>query len=68
VLSGARRRLMLEVMHEPKTINELSRWQRYGQAIAATRYTPVQRWHAVGITQQATPAPRQRSAQSLKPR
>jgi predicted transcriptional regulator len=24
VLSGARRRLMLEVMHEPKTINELS--------------------------------------------
>jgi predicted transcriptional regulator len=24
VLSGARRRLMLEVMHEPKTINELT--------------------------------------------
>jgi len=24
VLSGARRRLMVEVMHEPKTINELS--------------------------------------------
>ncbi len=24
VLSGARRRLMLEVMHEPRTINELS--------------------------------------------
>ena len=69
LLSDARRRLMAEVMHEPKTINELSHCLRRNRTAITKDVGLLERMGLVISTRQSNPGHGiQKTVQSVAPR